>query len=539
MATLGFSATAASAHATLLSSDPAQSSVYPAGLPPHAVTLTFDERVRAQRGSVAVYDARGVAVPVVAPSGSVDSRQIRVQLPHLGTGTFVVVWRIVSDDGHPEQGDFSFSVGRGGAAADAGKLLAARSSGRATGLAYGIDRGLVYLCCLVFLGGLMFVRLVWPEAAGRREIRRLLLASGLVAVAATLVSIPLAAAYTGQGASAVIESRIGVAALVRAGLVLTAVALLVVTTRSARRAVWYLVNGAFVLAAVGAWVTFAYAGHGDTGRWPGLGVAADLAHLGAASLWLGGVVALAVTLRDRLRSGEVTTGASRFSKVALPAIGVVVLSGVIQGWRQIGSWAGLWQTTYARLLITKVLIVVALVIVASAARGFVRSRVPVLRAALGGDAAAQAPTPFTDLRDGILVEIGLAVAVLAVTAALVVTVPGREAELAAHRPVAQTLRVDAAGRSVGYGILVQPALPGENTFVVAPRLLTGTGFLPTELTARLTSGTSQTVSVVLTPLEDGRWVGTALLPTSGTWHMAVTGRTSPGTDFAATQVRIG
>jgi putative copper export protein len=44
---------------------------------------------------------------------------------------------------------------------------------------------------------------------------------------------------------------------------------------------------------------------------------------------------------------------------------VVVVSGAIQGWRQIDTWWALWHTSYARLLVVKVLLVLAIVIVAS------------------------------------------------------------------------------------------------------------------------------------------------------------------------------
>ena len=122
------------------------------------------------------------------------------------------------------------------------------------------------------------------------------------------------------------------------------------------------------LFGLGVAATFAYAGHGFTGRWPVVGFALDTAHVTAASIWLGGLVLLAVAVRRHTDARDSARALGRFSRIALPAIAVVVLSGVLQGWRQIGTWSAFWHTSYGRLLLIKVLVVVAIVIVASAGR---------------------------------------------------------------------------------------------------------------------------------------------------------------------------
>ena len=62
------------------------------------------------------------------------------------------------------------------------------------------------------------------------------------------------------------------------------------------------------------------------------------------------------------------------ARLALPAVALLVISGTLQGWRQIGTWSGLWHTSYGRLLIIKVLVVLAIVALASAARDALRER---------------------------------------------------------------------------------------------------------------------------------------------------------------------
>jgi copper transport protein len=297
------------------------------------------------------------------------------------------------------------------------------------------------------------------------------------------------------------------------------------------------------LLAVGVWATFTYAGHGNTGHLVGLGFVTDLALLGGASVWLGGLVALTFALRDRGQREANGRAAASFSRVALPAIGVLVLSGVVQGWRQIDGWWALWHTDYGRLLVIKVLVVVAIIIVASASRDLVRDRiVPSVRAALpqGASRLASEDDGLTEMRNSIWVEVLLATVVLAVTASLVVTAPGREAAAAARQPVARTVRVAAAGQRLGYSVVLQPALRGENTIVVTPRRLSQTGFLPVGLTAQVVApGNGTPVRVTFTPLEDGRWVAAASLSKRGDWQLNLTSDTSPTRDTSSIQLPVG
>jgi copper transport protein len=380
-----------------------------------------------------------------------------------------------------------------------------------------------------------------------------LVTAGAVAIVATLLSIPLQAGYTtvgglsktldGTALRTVLSARFGRAALVRAGMLVGLVAFIRVTSPRASSFIRHSSEALVALLAVGVWATFAYAGHGNTGQLVGLGFVTDLAHLGAASVWLGGLVALAFALRDRGQREANGRAAASFSKVALPAIGVLVLSGVVQGWRQINTWWALWHTSYGRLLVIKVIVVVAIIIVASASRDLVRDRiVPPVRAALpsGASRLASEGDAVAELRNSIWVEVLLAAVVLAVTASLVVTAPGREAAAAARQPVARTVRVAAAGQHLSYSVVLQPALPGENTIVVTPRLLSQTGFLPFGLTAQVVGpGKGTPIHVTFTALEDGRWVAAAPLSERGDWRLNLTSDISPARDTTSLQLPIG
>ncbi len=553
LAWLVMSATAASAHASLVSTTPAQSETFASGEGPRVVSVTFDEAVHAKPSSLAVFDAAGRSLPLDGP-GDVFRAKISAELPGLPDGTYVTTWHIVSDDGHFEQGAFTFTVGRGGSSANIGDLLAGGSPGEPLVITYGVARALGYAGALGVLGGLLFVRWRWPGARHRRDIRGLLTAAALLGAAASLLSLPLEAAYSstngfgslfnGSALHDVVIARYGQADLIRTVLLLATLPFILVGARRdpapARPGSTVLV----ALLALGVWCSYAYAGHGFSGRWIGLGFTTDVVHLAAASVWFGGLLVLGVAVRR----GRLTEGAGgavgSFSALALPAIGLLVLSGVIQGWRQVGSWGALIHTTYGHLLTIKVLLVIAVVIVASAGRTLVAKHlIPALRStarpvqeALDDEAHAA-----RELRDGIWAEVVLALAVLGVTSALVFSAPAREAELASQVPSARTVRVHGSASGLRYSIVVQPGLAGVNTIVVTPSLLDHSGrFLPTSLSGRMVGpGAKTSRPFHFTPLSDGRWVVSVQLANSGTWHLTLMESDGTSTSTATLNVPVG
>ena len=108
----------AAAHATLVSSDPAEGEVLEET--PDVVTFTFDEPVSLTAGSVQVFDAAGEAVESDASS---RDTVVTTDLPdQLSDGSYVVVWRVVSADGHPIAGSLTFAIGEPSAVVAAPQL---------------------------------------------------------------------------------------------------------------------------------------------------------------------------------------------------------------------------------------------------------------------------------------------------------------------------------------------------------------------------------------------------------------------------------
>lgn len=116
--------------------------------------------------------------------------------------------------------------------------------------------------------------------------------------------------------------------------------------------------------------TLAFVGHSQVA--PGLlGLIhqfADMGHLLGAGAWLGGLAPLALALR-LLDHGEATNSfdirnaaraLTRFSTVSLIALGVAVVTGLVNSFVLVGSLAGLLETEYGRWLIAKIVVVITL-----------------------------------------------------------------------------------------------------------------------------------------------------------------------------------
>lgn len=96
------------------------------------------------------------------------------------------------------------------------------------------------------------------------------------------------------------------------------------------------------------------------------GVARDvltIAHISGALLWLGGLVVLAAAglLAGSAASAEARQVWSRFSTVALYAVGLLVVSGSWLAWVHVGTPAQLFTTPYGRYLTIKLALVVVMV----------------------------------------------------------------------------------------------------------------------------------------------------------------------------------
>ncbi|MBN1094631.1 copper resistance protein CopC [Blastococcus sp. TML/C7B] len=557
------SAGPAAAHATLVSTDPAEGSRLDAA--PSEVTLSFSEGVSLGAGYARVLTASGDEVGGGEPS--VDGDELRIPLPgDLGDGGYLVTYRVVSADSHPISGAFSFVVGEGelvpagvGAGeADADPVVAAllpavRAIGFAgTALAVGVPV-LALLC--------------WPGGWASPRLRRLAGGGALTVAGAAALSFLLQGPYsagTGVGTvfrpsllSATAASGTGWSLLARIVLALALAAALLPAWRSGRAPEPPALAGGAVFAG-GLVVATAATGHPVAGPWPLLAVAVATVHVAAMAVWLGGLAGLLVGLvRPGPEAADVADAMPRYSRLAFAAVAALVVSGIIQAVREVGSPTALLESTYGGLLLVKVLLVLVVLGAAGVSRVWVQQRLGVrparaasrprvtaqafaAAAAEDDDAAARgrvqqenAVEHLPSLRRSMLVEVAVAAVVLALSAVLVGTPPARSA---VAQPVDVTLPLQGtAGEAGSVQVSVDPALAGSNVLHVYLFDEDGRPTQPVGIEVSLTEEAQDIgpVDVEIAGAGPGHYTADAMtIPKAGTWTLTVTLRLD---EFTATR----
>jgi cytochrome c oxidase assembly factor CtaG/putative copper export protein len=119
----------------------------------------------------------------------------------------------------------------------------------------------------------------------------------------------------------------------------------------ARRTVTRKAAGALLVLAVAALVPVLFTGHAAATADHDLATSSLVVHVVAASLWVGGLVALLVCVRADER--VLATALPRFSNLALGCFVVVGLSGVLSAFIRLGLTASTWVSPYGALLAAK------------------------------------------------------------------------------------------------------------------------------------------------------------------------------------------
>jgi copper transport protein len=390
-------APAASAHALLISSSPADGVVLTRA--PARVSATFDEPVGVSADSLQVFAPDGARVDTGVTAHGSQPQEITVALrPGLNHGTYTVGWHVISADSHPVHGAFTFSVGAPSSTAVNPATLGPPAS-KLVGIVFGVVRWLAFCCFALLIGAVAFVIWCWPAGANRPAVLRLAMGAWGGLAVSVLAAVLLQGAYgTGQGAShvflpdvlhATLYSRYGRALGVRLLLVIAALFIFSITLGSLRAqdrrarnvagAAWGILTAAFA-------ATWAVADHAGAGIQVPLAVPSDIIHLSAVAIWLGGLAMLATIVLRRprppgpksaggaaARRGEAATAeaaraVTRFSPIALSCVAAIVVTGTYQAWRGVGTLGALTGTTYGRLLLLKIAAMCALIALGYVAR---------------------------------------------------------------------------------------------------------------------------------------------------------------------------
>lgn len=337
------------AHALLERSYPAAGASLPRS--PGVLKLYFTEAPDPRLSTVTLLTSAGRAVPGVGMPASApgDAQELRSALPHLAKGVYTVNWRTVSKvDGHITNGSFAFGIGVQPPAAAAATGAAGGSTGSTPSLAAVIGRWLFYwgLALLASAGaaGMLVFRGRLPSRAG------LVIAAGwLYAAVGLLIMILAEQAAAGVTFGALFAAATGRSLLAQAiALAACGAVVLYVARRPQGRKLTLL-----AAAAAAALFVHAQAGHAENQspvRF--LNVADQWLHMLAAAVWVGGLVWLLFGLRD-LRGAERASAVRRFSQLALAAIALLAVTGVLRAVPEVGSPGALVSTSFGIALLVK------------------------------------------------------------------------------------------------------------------------------------------------------------------------------------------
>jgi len=487
----------ADAHAELVATDPAQGAVL--DRLPDVVRLTFSEPVQQVPDGVRVFDAEGEELANTSTTRDVD---LLVTIEDdVSAGTVVVAWRVVSEDGHPIGGSLMFSVGPPTAG---GTVVGTDGAPRSVSVALSLSRWPAYVGLLLAAGLVWFLAFLLPAQLDPRggvvaRLRRTARWAAAVAAAAWAAGLLLDALYVrGTGFGTLLDGDT-FGSLPPRELVATAVIV-------AALAVAVLTRGAVAaLAALVALVPVALVGHSVAMDHARLNVLVDGFHLVAAATWLGGLVGLVLLLRGTSAHSDLAAQAVRgFSTAAASVLAVLVLAGSVLAWQLVGSWRGLVESGYGRVLLAKV----ALVAVAVGIAAYNRRRL-----------VPQAALQHRSLTRTITAEASLLVAVVLVTGFLVQENP--PAAVGAG-PSAAPLSGQADLGGLRATVTLEPAAVGSNTVTVRVDNSSGAPaelFNPPQL--RVLGDEADIGDVVLEPVSLGVYAGTVQLPVDGTWRFQV------------------
>ncbi|MCG0289318.1 copper resistance CopC/CopD family protein [Streptomyces sp. PSAA01] len=380
---LSVGASSASAHAALTSTDPADGSVVKTS--PREVTLNFSEGVLLSGDSVRVLDPKGKRVDTgkTAHVGGKSSTAAAGLHSGLPDGTYTVAWKAVSEDSHPVSGAFTFSIGA--PSKTTAKVPAGEASDSTVSTLYGIGRYAAYGGFAALVGGSVFAGF----CRSSRPVRKIAVGGWVTVFSASLLLLLLRGPYTdGEGIGGILDlgrlgdvlsTKPGAALLSRLLLLGAAAVFLAVlfgsytrrtgereTDARRRQDLAFGLGFGGTVMAVGLSATWAMAEHASVGLQRQLAMPVDMIHLIAVGVWLGGLASLAVTLR----AGEpIGRGAvRRFSRLAFGSVVALVVTGLYQSWRQVGSWGALTDTEYGRWLLVKVGLVAVILGIAAMSR---------------------------------------------------------------------------------------------------------------------------------------------------------------------------
>lgn len=490
------SASPACAHAALIKTDPADGAVLAQA--PAQFSLTFSEPVSPLVLTLVKPD--GTPVPLTA--FRLSDQTVEIDNPQdLKSGTHVLSWRVISSDGHPVGGSLLFSIG---APTEPPVVSEAVDWPQRSAIWFG--KVLLYIGLFLGVGGAF--ALAWL-AQGGPSGRRFVVG----AILCGLVAAPASLGLQGLDALGTPLSHLAQPVIWRTGLdtsfgwtVLAAVIALglgLLSLAGPRVAAKPVALAG--LAGVG--IALAASGHASGAEPQWLTRPMVFLHGVGIAFWAGALVPLGLALKGQ--SSEVAPFLRRFSRMIVPVVAVLVAAGIVLAVIQVQTLAALVNTTYGKLLLIKLGLLVFLFTLAA-----------VNRWKLTASAEAGATEVQHRLARSIGAEMLIVLAIFGVTAGWRFTPPPRALAIAAAQPVSVHIHTLQAMADLSI-------TPGHAGPVVASMIVMTGDFGPLdakEVTLVLSKPDSgiEPLKRIATKPGDGSWrVDNLVIPVPGRWTVRI------------------
>ncbi|HSO94045.1 MAG TPA: copper resistance protein CopC, partial [Candidatus Dormibacteraeota bacterium] len=336
----------AEAHSLVRFSDPADGATLTHA--PSLIFITFTEAPEPKLSHLAILDTAGHQVaegPMLPVAGAPTA--VSFAVPPLADGVYTVTWRTVSAiDGHAATGVFAFAVGSQPIPPipiTTPPPAAPPSFLGVTGR-WGLDAGYGLL-----LGG------AWVDLLAFADISLGVLLLVGIGDAVALIGVAMVAEAARENAG--VDWSAFLSTSLAQGMELVVVPLLAAGV--AVFAAWRLPGAArrialSICAGLSALAMLANAvvSHAAASPLAWLMIPAHWLHVLAYAVWIGGLAAVLVGIRG-LPSIEKARAVGRFSVVAGFAFAAIILTGLVRGIDEVGSWSNLFTTAFGWLILAK------------------------------------------------------------------------------------------------------------------------------------------------------------------------------------------
>lgn len=329
-------------HASLTATEPADNAIV--SVAPAILRLSFSEPV----SPTTIRLTKPDGTSVLLEGAVLRDRTLDIPAPDgLETGTHILSWRVVSEDGHPVGGSVIFSVGQPSTT----PMVSVDTVDRPVAIGLWISKLGLYLGLFFGVGGVFAI--YWlADGSGRgiRPVRAALFCGcfGTLGAAAfqglDTVGITVAHVFEPAPWAAGFATSFGrTVALMMTALILSAAALLIARTNWGR----ILSFGALIIGSL----ALAASGHASAAEPQWLSRPAVFLHVLTIALWIGALLPLAAHLRANDKAAPVAL--RRFSAWIPFAVLVLAAAGLTLAVIQVREPEALLSTAYGNVLLVK------------------------------------------------------------------------------------------------------------------------------------------------------------------------------------------